>query len=390
MHELGIDIEAIGRIPAVVSILDVVSHMTGMGFVAVARVAGDRWIACSTKDTIGFGVQSGDELDVETTICHEVRQHRTPVIIDHVEKDEIYCGHATPQMYQFQSYISMPIYLSDGSFFGTLCAIDPKPRKLDTPEIRGAFTLFAELIGLHLSSNETLKATQAALRTEREDAKLREQFIAVLGHDLRNPLASIQAGTRLLRRNPERGDMVLMQMERSVQRMAGLIDNIMDFTRGRLGGGLSLEINPDVALEALLQQVVSEVRATNPDHPIDCAIDLPSVVPCDAARIGQMFSNLLVNAVTHGTPHRPVHVMARIHEAVFELSVTNEGMAIPDEAMGSLFQPFFRAQVRASQQGLGLGLYIAAEIAQAHGGTLAVASTADATCFTFRMPLQLV
>ena len=76
----------------------------------------------------GVRPKPGDELKVETTICHEIRQSREPVIIDEVSKDAIYCGHHTPAQYGFQSYISMPIILPDGSFFGTLCAIDPKPR----------------------------------------------------------------------------------------------------------------------------------------------------------------------------------------------------------------------------------------------------------------------
>src|SRR5688500_6682687 len=128
------DVAAIGRIDAVPTILDIVCRVTGMGFAAVARVTEDRWIACSVKDEIGFGLEPGGELRVETTICHEIRQSRSAVIIDHVAEDAEWRDHHTPAMYGFQSYISMPIILPDGHFFGTLCAIDPKPASLNRPE----------------------------------------------------------------------------------------------------------------------------------------------------------------------------------------------------------------------------------------------------------------
>ena len=168
---------------AVPTILEVVCRMTGMRFAAVARVTEDRWIACSVLDEIGFGLKPGGELKVETTICHEIRQSREQVIIDNVAEDGIWCHHATPAMYGFQSYISMPIILADGSFFGTLCAIDPRPARLKSVETVGMFRLFAELIAKHLDANKKLAATESALVEERAVSELREQFIAVLGHD---------------------------------------------------------------------------------------------------------------------------------------------------------------------------------------------------------------
>ena len=131
------DIDAIGRLAVVPAILDVVCRTTGMGFAAVARVTSDRWIACSVKDEIAFGLKPGSELKVESTICHEIRQSGEAVVIDHVDEDPVYARHHTPLKYGFQSYISMPIFLRDGSFFGTLCAIDPRPANLRNPQIIG-------------------------------------------------------------------------------------------------------------------------------------------------------------------------------------------------------------------------------------------------------------
>ena len=157
------DVERVNRIEAVPTILDVVCRTTGMRFAAVARVTEERWIACAVLDEINFGLKPGGELKVETTICHEIRQSREPVIINNVSEDQEWCGHRTPAMYGFQSYISMPIILADGSFFGTLCAIDPRPARLKTPETIGMFRLFAELIAKSLDGQRKLAVTESAL-----------------------------------------------------------------------------------------------------------------------------------------------------------------------------------------------------------------------------------
>jgi signal transduction histidine kinase len=383
------DVAAVARIDAVPMILEVVCRTTGMGFAAVARVTEDRWVACAVRDEIQFGLQPGGELQVETTICDQIRGSGLPVVIDHVAGDEAFCRHPTPAMYGFQSYISIPIFRPSGVFFGTLCAIDPRPARLNTPETVGMFKLFAQLIAFHLDALERLETSEAALLSERQGTELREQFIAVLGHDLRNPLAAIQAAARLLRNEQlsEKGSFVVSLMQNSVTRMAGLIDNVLDFARGRLGGGLELDRNTGVPLEAALEQVVAELRAAWPDRVIQTELGIHKTVRCDPARVAQLLSNLLANALTHGGSDGPVGVRAATEGGTFELSVTNKGEPIPPDTAQRLFQPFVRASVRRGQQGLGLGLYIAAEIARAHGGTLEVDSTPAETRFTFKMPL---
>ena len=385
---LQADIDAVGAIGAVPTILDVVCRATGMGFAAVARVTEQRWICCAVNDLIQFGLQPGGELKVETTICHEVREMRAPVVIDHVAEDSLYCRHHTPAMYGFQSYISMPIVLEDGRFFGTLCAIDPKPRRLNNPETIGMFRLFAELIAFHLAAGERLAASEASLSGERQNSGLREQFIAVLGHDLRNPLASIDAGARLLQKTPlnEKATSIVTMMQDSVRRMAKIIDNVMDLARGRLGGGIALNRARET-LAPVLDQVIAEARLTHPERAIEVAFDLTAPVDCDRSRIARLFSNLLGNALLYGQADAPVTVRASTREGTFELSVANAGDQIPAVARARLFEPFARGDVRPNQQGLGLGLYIASQIARAHGGTLDVTSTPAETRFTFRMPL---
>ena len=382
------DLDAVARIDVVPKILEVVCRTTGMGFAAVARVTETRWVACAVRDEIAFGLEPGGELEVATTLCDEIRSSGHHVVIDHVAEDGQFCRHPTPQLYGFQSYISVPIFRPDGRFFGTLCCIDPKPARLNTPETVGMFKLFAELIAFHLDAQERLRLSETALLDERQTAQLREQFIAVLGHDLRNPLNAVRGGAELLQMMPlgEKAAPVVALIQRSAARMAGLIDNVLDFARGRLGGGLSLNRVADAGLAPVLEQVVSEVRTAWPGRTVQCELALERPVHCDGARIAQMFSNLLANAITHGDPEGPVRVSARSDDAGFALSVTNRGTPIPPETIERLFQPFSRASDRPGRQGLGLGLYIASEIARAHGGALEVESSEELTRFTFRMP----
>jgi signal transduction histidine kinase len=377
--DFGADIAAVQNISAVPRILEVVCRSTGMGFAAVARVTEQRWICCASRDEIGFGLAPGGE----------IRKSHQAVVIDHVAEDAAFCGHHTPAQYGFQSYISMPIVLSDGTFFGTLCAIDPRPARLDTPQTIGMFKLFAELIATHLEAVDRVAASEATLLSERETSELREQFIAVLGHDLRNPLASIAAGTKILAKtnSKEAADEILGLMHTSVARMSALIDNVLDFARGRLGGGIPLRRLPQ-PLAPVLTHVIAELRASTPERKIEAEFDLTEQVDCDAVRIAQLFSNLLGNSVTHGTAATPVRVRATTVDGAFELSVANSGEPIPADAMERLFQPFHRMSAQDTHQGLGLGLYIASEIARAHDGTIDVTSSPEETRFTFRMPLR--
>ncbi|MEP7456858.1 GAF domain-containing sensor histidine kinase [Phyllobacterium sp. SB3] len=388
--EFQADIDAVNRIGAVPSILDVVCRTTGMGFAAVARVTEDRWVVCQVLDSINFGLKPGGELEVRTTLCDEIRDSRVPIVIDEVTIDPLYSGHHTPAKYGFQSYISMPIILPDGKFFGTLCAIDPRPMQLKNPGTIGMFKLFAELIAFHLDANDRLATTQAELVDERKISEFREQFIAVLGHDLRNPVAAIDAGTRLLQRTPlnEQAEKVVGLIRGSIVRMSGLINNVLDLARARLGNGLALVINSDEPLKPTLVQVIDELVSVGLTQHIEAKLDFEDPVRCDRGRVGQLLSNLLGNAITHGSTGGTIYVEASTSGDEFELSVTNSGDPIPPELLDQLFMPFFRGDARPSQQGLGLGLYIAYEIAREHGGTLTAASTAKQTRFAFRMPIK--
>jgi GAF domain-containing protein len=236
-HQFDNDVATIQSIAVVPRILDIVCGATGMGFSAVARVTDQRWIVCAVRDTIGFGLPPGGELDVKTTICDEIRQSGVRVVIDHVDTDPEFCTHHTPNRYGIQSYISVPLRYPDGRFFGTLCAIDPRPARLKNPETIGMFEMFADLIGYHLDASDRLALSERTLAQITQDARLRDEFISVLGHDLRNPLAAMQASSSVIGATPlpENAGRALMVIERSMARMLQMIDDLLDRTRGRMG-----------------------------------------------------------------------------------------------------------------------------------------------------------
>ena len=134
-----------------------VCELTGMGFAAVACVTQDRWITCQVADRVAFGLDPGDELEVQTTICDELRQCGNAIVIDEVRADPAWRTHHTPALYGFESYASFPVTLADGTFFGTLCAIDSAPRTLTAPatmdHLRRLATRAGEILSARMQSS---------------------------------------------------------------------------------------------------------------------------------------------------------------------------------------------------------------------------------------------
>jgi signal transduction histidine kinase len=379
------DIASIQAMSAVPTILETVATITGLGFVCIARVSQDSWHACAVLDKLEFGLKAGGELDVTTTLCEEVRDSGKAIIIDHVSESATYCHHHTPRIYGFESYISIPIFRQDGSYFGTLCGLDPKPARLSTPAITSSMTLFAQLISLQMDADTQLADTRGLLADERETAELREQFIAVLGHDLRTPLGSISMAVEVgKRKDPDSAMQALLgHIGRSANRISALVDDVVDFTRGRMGGGIVLEMRREDRLDQAFRQVIEELRGLHPERRIDAHLQPIPTLLCDRGRMGQMLSNLLNNALVHGDPLRPVQVSAGEQNGVFQLTVTNAGPRIPDEVKRQLFKPFWRGAAKVSSEGLGLGLYIVSEIARSHGGSIEVLTSDSATSFIY-------
>ena len=390
-QEIARDVAAVNRLQAVPTLLEVLCESTGMRFAAVARVTENTWTACVVKDDIDFGLIPGGQLDLETTLCIESKRSSEPIVIEHASIDSRYCNHHTPKLYNIESYVSVPIILGNGRYFGNLCAIDPAPAQVADPKIVNMFKRFAALIALQLDSEVSRQEDQSALRDAHAANELRDQFVAILGHDLRNPLQAVYSAGMLLEKkvaDPALKD-VAARIRINVKRMSSLINDVLDFARSRLGDGLGLRIAEVEDINAGLKAVVREFQDGQPGRQILADISVTRKVRCDLGRVQQVASNLIGNALKHGSARGEVKVSANAEDSEWVLNVWNAGEPIPPESLDKICEPFWRQSSSGNREGLGLGLYICSQIVRAHGGTLSVTSTSESgTSFTARLPLD--
>jgi signal transduction histidine kinase len=383
-------VAAIGRVNAVPTLLKVLCEMTGLRFAAVAGVEDTTWTAYAVRDDLSLGVQPGGELSFMAGFGFDSRAARLPIMFEQVG---MYPTLRDQALRSIKSFISVPIIIGSERHFGTLCALDSNHTSLREPRIVSMFKEFAALIASQLEQQSAREQEHTALLDERATNELREQFIAILGHDLRNPLQAVFASSELLERRltdpAHRG--IASRIKTHVRRMSSLIDDVLDFARGRLGGGIGLELAEVDNVTVGLTSVIEEIQVAQPDRKILSHIEVCRSVPCDLGRLQQVVSNLLGNALTHGRPGSPVKIMARTDEHDLVLEVWNAGDPIPPESMGKIFEPFWRNSTSPSRNGLGLGLHICSQIVHAHQGQISVTSTAEnGTQFTVRLPLSTV
>jgi signal transduction histidine kinase len=235
---------------------------------------------------------------------------------------------------------------------------------------------------------EGLKREEA----QRQTALFREQFLGILGHDLRNPLQAIAGNAGLLLRyggltEPQRK--AINRISISADRMARMINDLLDFTRARLGGGYPVN-RARMNVHDVLRQVVEELEVAHPQRRFELSLSGNGWGDWDADRIAQAASNLVGNAVQYSPEGSPVEVMAKDDGDGICVQVHNLGLPIPAERLPHIFDPFVRGLEGSRGQGrmgLGLGLYITHEIVRAHAGTLRVTSTeADGTRFWMNLP----
>jgi PAS domain S-box-containing protein len=228
-----------------------------------------------------------------------------------------------------------------------------------------------------------LTARRAA---EREQERTRELLLGTLGHDLRNPLNTIVASAYYLqKRVPEPLEHVVRRITAASDRMVGLIDQLLDFARARLGEGIVPELR-EVDLSRVAGAVVDEIEAQHPGRVrLSAAGEL--VGHWDPDRLAQVFANLIGNALRHGSRQDPVDVRLTTDGSGTRVDVTNRGQPIPAHLHEAIFEPFRRVPTTGGDRGgLGLGLYIAREIVRAHGGSIALRSEEEQTTFSVLLP----
>ena len=251
-------------------------------------------------------------------------------------------------------------------------------------EEEGEITRFNEAI------DETL--AESALWYSSRMAHTREQFLDILGHDLRNPLAAIIAGATLLTRS-ESLDVahvgLATRILNSAGRMNRMVSDLLDLTRTRLGAGIPVTPKP-MDLTRVCEQVIAELEVVHPDCQLHFEPKGDLQGAWDSDRLSQVISNLVANGLQYGCGDGPVTVAAKAHGEEVVLTVHNEGPPISESATRKIFEPMVRLQAQSGDKntsGLGLGLYIAQEVVTAHGGTIGVTSLEkEGTTFTVHLP----
>lgn len=219
-------------------------------------------------------------------------------------------------------------------------------------------------------------------------------FLAILGHDLRNPLGTVVTGSTFVMQAldiPPRYVLVATRMFNSAKRMSKLINDLIDFTRSHLGPGIPVRVKQG-SIVAVCEEVVNELRTFHAEKQIDLHVPPQLDAIFDEGRVAQVLSNLIGNAIQYGSGDAPVTVEVRGTDNDVVIAVNNRGATIPSEKLSSVFNPMVRIAASVSNDylertSLGIGLYISREIVHAHGGKLGLASTDDdGTTFTVTMP----
>jgi phosphoserine phosphatase RsbU/P len=263
--------------------------------------------------------------------------------------------------------------------------------------IRGLLVVIRSALSTTAEQDEWLLsalADQAAVALEKtrldEMGEFREQLIAMVGHDLRNPLSSIVMGLRLLQRKGlvEKETELVRRMTSSASQAGRLIDQLLDLARSRLGGGIPIDPRC-FDMHDVCRQVIDEMELTHPDRPlrVDVRGDLTGV--WDSDRIYQLLTNLIGNAVQHGEPRSAIDLRIDGGETELVIEVANRGEPIPAATLPVIFEAFRQGRMDnpGRTHGLGLGLFIVQQVVRSHGGSIAVTSSeSEGTIFRVRLP----
>ncbi len=406
-NSLLADIEKINRIPIVSTMLEVICRSTEMGFAAIARVTEDRWIACSVRDEISFGLQPGGELEIETTICNEIRATGQAVVIDHVAENETFRNHHTPRMYGFQSYISVPIILKTGQFFGTLCAIDPRPALLNNVKTIGMFTLFADLIAFHLQSLQAMDQKSYAveeLNRQLADSKNENrQYKFISDHNLQEPLRKIRMFSSMLVQATENNDldkanMLAQKVNHTAQKFSLMIRGLSNYSELNDKEVRYEKVDLSQVLHDVRQQLDQELAAK---HVLILVGALP-VIDAIPTQMNQLFYNLIKNAIQFSKDHIPLEIQIKSiqkfeepaayltsQSRFVEVQLEDNGIGIEEAQLEKIFDIFTQISNEHEMDNAGIGLSYCRKIVRNHKGSISARSApGKGTTFSITLPIH--
>jgi signal transduction histidine kinase len=224
--------------------------------------------------------------------------------------------------------------------------------------------------------------------------RTRDMFLAILGHDLRAPLASISLSGELLTMPGVSADRVAAmgkQVQRSAATMSAMVNDLLGYSRTQLGSKIPIKAHL-VDLAEVCNAAIDDVSAMYPGAKFNLEKAGNLTANLDDARLHQVFCNLLINAAHYGTKEHPITIVAKEESDTLVVQVNNRGPAIPAQSLQNIFNPLVQLSNAHSVDGrpatsLGLGLFIAREITEAHGGAIEVESSeTDGTTFKVRLP----
>ncbi|GGB95088.1 GAF domain-containing sensor histidine kinase [Dyadobacter sediminis] len=401
------DIERIRQITIVPKMLEVICSSTGMGFAAIARVTEKKWVACSVRDEISFGLEAGGELILSTTICNEIRDSQELVVIEDVSNDEIFCNHPTPKLYGFQSYISVPIMLKNGAFFGTLCAIDPKPARINNTKTIEMFNMFAELISFHLQSLQLLEDSASAVqnlnRQLTDSIDENRQYKYISNHNLQEPLRKIRLfSSMLVSESSKQNDKIVdlaLRLDSSAQRFSMMIKDLSDYSALSNPGDFE-SVDLDKIIADVCAQLSPEITCRNA---VIHSNGLP-VINAIPLQMEQLFYHLISNALKFSKEHvAPVieitskelkkyqeHEFNLLENTILqhEICIKDNGVGIENSQLKKIFDIFSQMQNHKLSSGEGIGLAYCKKIVRNHAGMIQAHSEINkGTTFLITLPV---
>ena len=401
------DIERIKKIEIVPKMLEVICSSTGMGFSAIARVTENKWVACSVRDEIDFGLEAGGELTLSTTICNEIRESNNLVIIEHVDKDAMFKNHPTPKLYGFQSYISVPIILKNGDFFGTLCAIDPKPAQINNTKTIEMFNMFAELISFHLQSLQLLENSNMAVqdlnRQLTDSIDENRQYKYISNHNLQEPLRKIRLFSSMLvseskSHNSKIKDLA-SRLDSSAQRFSMMIKDLSEYSVLSNPGDFEL-VDLNTITSDVCVQLSPVIKSTN------AVINLGTlpIVRAIPWQMEQLFYHLISNALkfskvdvapvidigSRAPEKQQQNGLIPIENSPIqhEIYIKDNGIGIEGSQLKKIFDIFLQMQNHKSSDGEGIGLAYCKKIVRNHSGMIqAYSEVNNGTLFIITLPV---
>ncbi|RED00603.1 GAF domain-containing protein [Ectopseudomonas oleovorans] len=377
-------VELLTSLDSVAALLRVVCDISGLGVATVAEVTEQRWIACAVEDRIAFGLQPGAELDLESTLCNHVRSSHDAVIISDVTQNPTYCDHPAPGLYGWKSYLSVPVFRPNGTFFGTLCAFDPQPApRLEQRPVIDTLDGFARLLGELLAREEQRREASPGARGDLDLTPLREQLLVLLEEDLQRPLQALAKEASADAAQAQR-----LQVE--AQRLAERSAAAADFVRVRLGHGLPLKLTLVEGVNERLTNLLATLQARFPDQTLGSELpELPAAVRLDLPRLLQAMGALLEWVASRNPAGGTLLLRGELDERCYRLAVESRTAVVDPGSLSQVFQPALTEATPEQPARLELSLYLAQEVARGHGGSLVARQENGRLRFILTLPTAL-